>query len=827
MNQEKYNALQMPESQIVQSYSQNLYSQSLQDFNPQIVAKAIQLLHPDGELFEIRLINGNYNASGYFNSADTAIQALQSFKAGWKKEELAKGANIFITMNPVSMDCYARKQHDKMLESVKPTTKDDEITTLNWFLIDLDPVRKTGVSSSESELEKARQKAREIYQFLEERGWKSPVVAMSGNGMHLVYRFHVENNAENAMLWQESLHVLVRKFTDSEVDIDKSVFNPARICKLWGTIAQKGYGTPERPHRMAEILDCTPEKPEINDISFLKSLVEDFPAPVEEKTKSSVTASQKNSKKALSQEKSDFDLDAFIQKYNIPVKSTESTADGTKYILEHCLFDESHTGKDAAIFRKTDGTLGYKCFHAHCADKHWKDVRLLFEPDAYDKRITQTPVKKAEKESAPPSPYDKDGSGKLTFDNFQAFCSCKGFSVRLNEITHQMEFSGFGSHYSDNTFGSAVTIAYSELIKDSGLTKISVQIIEYYLIMIGKRNSYNPVLEIIEREIYSHEVQGLNAWDGVDRIQQIYDIFQIPEKDISRIFIKKWLMQCIAGLYNTPENPFSLDIVLVFQGKQGVGKTRFFERLARLLSSNFFREGACIDPRNKDSIMQVTASWICELGEIGSTMRKDIDAVKAFLTSAIDTYRVPYGKNYETYPRLTSFVGTVNDEQFLVDKTGNRRFATITLSPSLRISADKIQNFDSLQLWIQVYEMVHDAIRNGETYASCFRLNDEEKSVLELRNSHLIKLSDTDVAVRDVIYQQSLPEQGYYITEDWLTASQFIENNNALRYCKTQQVGRALKSIEIESKRTKLGVLYKVPVKHYISNGQNPNNYSY
>ena len=103
----------------------------------------------------------------------------------------------------------------------------------------------------------------------------------------------------------------------------------------------------------------------------------------------------------------------------------------------------------------------------------------------------------------------------------------------------------------------------------------------------------------------------------------------------------------------------------------------------------------------------------------------------------------------------------------------------------------------------------------------------KKEAGIELRNSQLIKLSDTDVTVRDVIYQQSLPEQNYQITEEWLTASQFIEHNIALRYCKSQQVGRALKSLEVESKKTKLGVLYKVPVKRYISNNQNSNYYGY
>lgn len=64
--------------------------------------------------------------------------------------------------------------------------------------------------------------------------------------------------------------------------------------------------------------------------------------------------------------------------------------------------------------------------------------------------------------------------------------------------------------------------------------------------------------------------------------------------------------------------------------------------------------------------MQATSKWISELGELGSIMRKDMDSVKVFLTKSTDEYRTLYGKASLHYPRMTSFVGTVNDDQFLI-----------------------------------------------------------------------------------------------------------------------------------------------------------------
>lgn len=61
--------------------------------------------------------------------------------------------------------------------------------------------------------------------------------------------------------------------------------------------------------------------------------------------------------------------------------------------------------------------------------------------------------------------------------------------------------------------------------------------------------------------------------------------------------------------------------------------------------------------------MQATSKWISKLCSI---MRKDMDSVKVFLTKSTDEYRTPYGKASLHYPRMTSFVGTVNDDQFLI-----------------------------------------------------------------------------------------------------------------------------------------------------------------
>ena len=691
------------------------------------IVKAIKLLHSDGELFEIRLINSGYNASGYFTNADTAIKALQDFRPEWNaRTKTAKAANIFITLNPINMSCYSRKQHDCFIENVQPTTKDNEITALHWLLIDLDPKRMSGVSSSEKELKLAKAKARTIHDFLSDRGFKEPIRAMSGNGIHLVYRFDVPNTVENVAVFENALKVLSEKFSDDEVEVDTTVFNPARICKLWGTIAQKGATTPERPHRKAYIEPSVPSSVDVNDFTLLQALAAEFE---ENKPSAPVQNTIQTEKKGK------FDLQKFISDHNIPVNSIENTPDGVKYILEHCLFDESHKGKDAAIFQKSDGSLGYKCFHNSCSDKHWKDVRLMFEPDAYDKKADNN-TKREKKLSV----YDVDGTGLLTIANLKNYLKIKGYEVHYNIIKHSLEYSGFKGHSHDHLPETAPTIIYDDL--QTEFEKCSAAKIADILLVIAADNKVNPILDMITSA----------KWDGKDRIEEIYNIF-------------------------------------------GIGKTRFFEHLTML--SQYFGEGVCIDPRNKDSIIQATSNWICELGEIGSTLKKDMDSVKAMLTKANDEYRLPYGRSTLKFPRMTSFVGTVNDDKFLIDQTGNRRFATVPISDDVHIDYNtQIRTFDSLQLWAQVYRIVQEEIAKGATMSSCFRLDPEMKEELDSRNEVYTKPMKAEDEVIDILAKLNMERQitssNYTITDEYMTVTEFISQHTSLNKYTTEQVGKVL-----------------------------------
>ena len=117
-----------------------------------------------------------------------------------------------------------------------------------------------------------------MLKYLSGLGFSEPVRAMSGNGYHLLYRIDVPNDPGNSArgLIEKCLKVLAALFNTPAVKIDTTNYNPSRICKLHGTLAQKGISTEERPHRMSRILSV-PDKLEITDRAVLLRLAAELP----------------------------------------------------------------------------------------------------------------------------------------------------------------------------------------------------------------------------------------------------------------------------------------------------------------------------------------------------------------------------------------------------------------------------------------------------------------------------------------------------------------------------------------------------------------------
>lgn len=327
------------------------------NFDEHEIRKTFELM-VDG-VMEVRILGTNLQATGYFKDVDTLLKNLKQY-------ENRQGLNFYFVMNSINDGCYSRQQRDCFIEKTKiPTTSDKDIVKRNWMLIDLDCERPTGVSSTDEELQKSKDKANQVYRYLKNEGFEQPIVAYSGSGTHLLYKISLDPS--EAQLIKDCLLALDMMFSDEEVKIDTAVFNASRITKLYGTMAAKGRNTKERPHRLSKIVNY-PNEIKINDVALLVKLAKNLPEPP---------------KKTFQTQ--EFDIDDWLSKNGITVKEQATFSGGRKLILEECPFDSSHKGKDSAIFVLNNGAIAFKCFHASCSQYTWQDVRKKYEPNAYNR----------------------------------------------------------------------------------------------------------------------------------------------------------------------------------------------------------------------------------------------------------------------------------------------------------------------------------------------------------------------------------------------------------------------------------------------------------
>lgn len=335
-------------------------------YDEDMIRRTINLLKPNNELFEVRIIGkGNKKRiiSGYFTDADTLIKQFDTIDP--------RSVNTYITINKVNEDCYAREQHD-CFRQTDANTHDHEIDAYEWLFVDLDPERISEVSSSDEELKEAKNLSDKVYAYMMQLGFNEPIRAMSGNGHHLLYKIDLANTDENKALVERCLINLAAMFNNGKVKIDIVNHNQSRVCKLYGTLAQKGSNTKQRPHRMS-CLTHVPQKIEVNGKDLLNALANELPEIPK--------AIRKNTNAA-----GEFDIENWMAEHGLEPLRTENGTDCVIYPLAHCPFNHSHIDGDSKIFKYSNGAIAFKCHHNSCRGKLWQDVRELLEPGAYDNK---------------------------------------------------------------------------------------------------------------------------------------------------------------------------------------------------------------------------------------------------------------------------------------------------------------------------------------------------------------------------------------------------------------------------------------------------------
>jgi len=311
------------------------------------IERALLLLHSTGEVSEIRAL-GRETLVGYFNDASIAAKQAQELDARCAAD------GIYVTLNPLKPAVLSRCVNRLAKGKAGGATGDGDVLTRSWLLVDLDPVRPSGISSSASEHDAALDRASMIALALSERGWPMPVLADSGNGAHLLYRIDLPNDIDSKQTVQKALAAIDLEFSDHTVTIDTTVHNAARIVRLYGTMARKGEATEARPHRRSALVDI-PAEVRIVAPEYLEALARSLPAV-----------------NVVNDPRGSFDLDGFIERHRIAVRFVGGWNGGRKFVLERCVFDPAHVGTSAAILQLPNGAVVFRCLHNGCSEKSWR-----------------------------------------------------------------------------------------------------------------------------------------------------------------------------------------------------------------------------------------------------------------------------------------------------------------------------------------------------------------------------------------------------------------------------------------------------------------------
>lgn len=249
-----------------------------------------------GNLCEIRILtkdtpDGRKGAtySGLFDDCESIINALRAFPDSGEVKGVYYGLNV-----PLD-ECRKKRQYGRIIraypgECISAT----EIARRRWILVDIDPVRAEGhnkESASEQEKAQALATGNEILKLYDlelpgDNYFPNPkIIIDSGNGYHLLWRCDLPNDAESDKTINTFLQTLKRVYNNGKIDMDTSVSDAPRISKLPGTWARKGEDSPERPHRLARILQVIPDNQcDAVTLDDLKAVIDHF-KPKEESVK--------------------------------------------------------------------------------------------------------------------------------------------------------------------------------------------------------------------------------------------------------------------------------------------------------------------------------------------------------------------------------------------------------------------------------------------------------------------------------------------------------------------------------------------------------------
>lgn len=329
--------------------------------------RALRLLHPDGEVCELRIREFKRGTSrpqivsGYFTTT-AALHAAAMMLC--REGDTYEAATLLL--NPAIEACLARSP-EKLTVSAKHTTSDKQIRNRTRLLVDIDPKRPVSdVMATEAERKGAQELAHQVRELLEALNWGSPLVMDTGNGVHMIWATDLP--ADDGGLVKRVLAGLAAHFDNDIASIDTSCGNASRLTRVPGTWARKGASTEERPHRYVWPLHV-PEKLGTVTLEQLE-VVAGWAGSSMGKVGGQGSGVARYSPHSI------VDVGTLLHKHGLVVSKHSPWSDGQRWELESCPADPSHR-RTAVVLQFSNGHLLVKCLKATCSLANGKSLRDL------------------------------------------------------------------------------------------------------------------------------------------------------------------------------------------------------------------------------------------------------------------------------------------------------------------------------------------------------------------------------------------------------------------------------------------------------------------
>ncbi len=316
----------------------------------------------------------------------------------------------------------------------------------------------------------------------------------------------------------------------------------------------------------------------------------------------------------------------------------------------------------------------------------------------------------------------------------------------------------------------------------------------------GKRVLKQDVRDVLNSDFsrLSHPVreyvEALPAWDSRDRVKELCSHVSAQEPQYFEWTLHKWLVAAVATWMSDLSSNHEIFVLI---GAQGIYKTTFFRHLLPPQLRMYFWENAHNSFSSKDDHLALAENCLVEIEEIDLQSPRDISELKALATSEKVKERRPYARFREEKHRLASFCGSGNQERFLSDETGNRRWL-----------CHKVDHIDDPRTWgldyDQLYAQLRDELRQGFRYW----FDPDEQRRVERQNEAFRIESDEEQLIRSRLRRPSAGEKVTLMNSGMIC--QFLNGGVVGRGLSTRKVGIIMTSLGFRKVHTMQGNFFEV-----------------